>query len=283
LPDRSVSALKVTEKLFIDHNIYIKHCAGKTMPESDRYLRIASRTQPENLRLVAALQDVIGLEKQNMTGTNLSDPPPSILSFAKDLPNICSLAGLLCAVLAIYYAILGIFPAAMIGLIWAVFFDWTDGIIARKLKGRNEKQREFGGQLDSLIDIISFGICPAVVLLSYVDFSPWFLPGAFLIVAAGVLRLSYFNIFGLVGESTYMGRAMDNNGIILPFVFLFIGIFDQALGAVALYIILLAVAALNVAPIKTPKLTGRLYYVLTLYTLIVTVIYGRQLFTIQAG
>jgi phosphatidylserine synthase len=218
-----------------------------------------------------------------MTGTNLSGPPPSILSFAKDLPNICSLAGLLCAVLAIYYAILGIFPAAMIGLIWAVFFDWSDGIIARHLKGRNEKQREFGGQLDSLIDIISFGICPAVVLLSYGDFSPWFLPGAFLIVAAGVLRLSYFNVFGLVGESTYMGLAMDNNAIMLPFVFLFNGILDQPLAGVALYVILMAVAAMNVAPIKTPKLTGRVFLVLTLYYMIVKVIYGRELINIKAG
>jgi phosphatidylserine synthase len=217
-----------------------------------------------------------------MAVTNLSDPPPSILSFAKDLPNICSLAGLLCAVLAIYYAILGIFPSAMIGLIWAVFFDWTDGIIARKLKGRNEKQREFGGQLDSLIDIISFGICPAVILLSYGNFSPWFLPGAFLVVATGVLRLSYFNVFGLVGKSTYMGLALDNNAIILPFVFLFIGIFDQPLASVTLYFILVALAAMNVAPIKTPKLAGRWYYVLMLYTLIITLIYGWQIFTIQA-
>ena len=217
-----------------------------------------------------------------MADTNLTDPSPSILSFAKDLPNICSLAGLLCAVLAIYYAILGIFPAAMIGLIWAVFFDWTDGIIARHLKGRNEKQSAFGGQLDSLIDIISFGICPAVILLSYGNFSPWFLPGAFFIVAAGVLRLSYFNVFGLVGKSTYMGLAMDNNAIILSFVFLFIGIFDKPLAAVALYILLMVVAALNVASIKTPKLTGRWYYVLMFYTLIITVIYGWKLFTIQA-
>jgi CDP-diacylglycerol--serine O-phosphatidyltransferase len=209
--------------------------------------------------------------------------PPSILSFAKDLPNICSLAGLLCALVAIYFAVLGIFAAAMIGLIWAVFFDWSDGIIARRLQGRNEQQREFGGQLDSLIDIVSFGICPAMVLLSYGDFSPWFLPGAFLLVAAGVLRLSYFNVFGLVGKSTYMGLALDNNGIILPFVFLFIGIFDQPLAAVALYIMLMAVAAMNVAPIKTPKLTGRWYYALMLYALIITVIYGWQLFNISAG
>jgi len=217
-----------------------------------------------------------------MAATNLSDPPPSILFFVKDLPNICSLAGLLCAFLAIFYAILGIFPAAMIGLIWAVFFDWTDGIIARHLKGRNEKQREFRGQLDSLIDIIRFGICSAVVLLSYENFSPWFVPGTFLVVAAGVLRLSYFNVFGLVGKSTYMGLAMDNNGIVLPFVFLFVGIFDQPFAAIALYVVLIAMAAMNVAPIKTPKLTGRWYYVLMFYTLIITIIYGWQLFTIQA-
>ena len=212
-----------------------------------------------------------------MANSDPTDSPVSILSFAKDLPNICSLAGLLCAVLAIYYAILGIFPAAMIGLIWAVFFDWTDGIIARRLKGRNDKQREFGGQLDSLIDIVSFSICPAIILLSYGHFSPWFLPGAFIIVATGVLRLSYFNVFGLVGESTYMGLALDNNIIVLTCVFLFAGLVDQSIFTVVLYILLMALAAFNVAPIKTPKFAGRWYYTLMLYTLTVTVIYGWQL------
>jgi phosphatidylserine synthase len=208
--------------------------------------------------------------------TNAS--PPSILFFVKDLPNICSLAGLLCALVAIYFAVLGIFAVSMIGLIWAVFFDWSDGIIARRLQGQNEKQREFGGQLDSLIDIVSFGVCPAMVLLSFGGFSPWFLPGAFLLVAAGVLRLSYFNVFGLVGKSTYMGLALDNNSILLPFVFLFVGMVPQPFAAIALYALLMALAALNVAPIRTPKLEGeRWYCALTLYTLIITVIYGRQL------
>jgi CDP-diacylglycerol--serine O-phosphatidyltransferase len=205
------------------------------------------------------------------------DSPPSILSFAKDLPNICSLAGLLCAVLAIYYAIRGNFPAAMIGLIWAVFFDWSDGIIARNLKGRNEKQQEFGGQLDSLIDIISFGVCPALVLLSYGNFSPWFLPGAFLVVAAGVLRLSYFNVFGLVGGSSYMGLALDYNALSLTFVFLLHGVVDHNTFTVILYILVVVLATMNVAPIKTPKLSGRWYYAIILYTLVLTIVYGRQL------
>ena len=212
-----------------------------------------------------------------MSAPHSTGSPPSILSFAKDLPNICSLAGLLCAVLAIYYAVLGIFPAAMIGLIWAVFFDWTDGISARHLKERNDKQREFGGQLDSLIDIVSFSICPAIVLLSYGHFSPWFLPGAFIIVATGVLRLSYFNVFGLVGESTYMGLALDNNIIVLTGVFLFNVMVDQTIFSAALYILLIVLAALNVAPIRTPKFAGRWYYALMLYTMVITVIYGWQL------
>jgi len=212
-----------------------------------------------------------------MAKSNSANTPVSIISFAGDLPNICSLIGLLCAVLAIYYAILGFFSAAMIGLIWAVFFDWSDGIIARRLKGRNDKQREFGGQLDSLIDIVSFSICPAIILLSYGHFSPWFVPGAFIIVATGVLRLSYFNVFGLVEESTYMGLALDNNVIILVFVFLLNGVINQTAFSVFLYILLMLLAAFNVAPIKTPKFAGRWYYALMLYTLAITVTYGWQM------
>lgn len=59
LPNHSMSGPEVTKKLFVDHNIYIKHCEGKTMPNSDRYLRIASRTQSENQRLVEALHDIV--------------------------------------------------------------------------------------------------------------------------------------------------------------------------------------------------------------------------------
>jgi phosphatidylserine synthase len=214
-----------------------------------------------------------------MSGSpNNSATPRAILCYAKDLPNICSLAGLLCAMLAIYYAFLGNFPAAMIGLIWAVFFDWSDGIIARRMKGRTKEQGEFGGQLDSLIDIVSFGICPAVLLLSYGNFSPWYIPGAFIIVATGVIRLSYFNVFGLVDKSTYWGLALDNNVIILVFLFLFDGLISPAAFGPVLYALLIALSALNVAPIKTPKFAGRWYYAITAYTLVLTLVYGWKLF-----
>jgi histidinol-phosphate/aromatic aminotransferase/cobyric acid decarboxylase-like protein len=59
LPDHTASGPEVTEEMFVTHNIYIKHCQGKTMPKSDRYIRIASRTQYENLRLVEALRQIV--------------------------------------------------------------------------------------------------------------------------------------------------------------------------------------------------------------------------------
>jgi CDP-diacylglycerol--serine O-phosphatidyltransferase len=206
-----------------------------------------------------------------------SPEPPSILSFTKDLPNICSLIGLFCAIIAIYFAFLGIFPAAMIGMLWAVFFDWSDGIIARRMKDRTEEQKLFGVQLDSLIDIVSFSVCPAVILLSYGQFSPWFLPGAFIIVGAGAIRLSYFNVFGLVDKSTYMGLAVVNNIIILAFAFLFNGLISQTAFTIVLYLLIMVLAFLNVSPIRTPKFTGRWYYVLIAYTLVLTVLFMRQL------
>ena len=164
----------------------------------------------------------------------------------------------------------------MIALIWAVFFDWCDGIVARRLKGRTQQQKDFGAQLDSLIDIVSFGICPAIILLSYGEFSPWFLPGAFIIVAAGVLRLSFFNIYGLIDDSTYQGLAMDNNAIVLVFLFLFEGLVSTAAFAIILYVTLMVLTLLNLSSLKTPKFGGWLLG-LAGYTIVITTLFGRQL------
>ncbi|MEE8473629.1 MAG: aminotransferase class I/II-fold pyridoxal phosphate-dependent enzyme [Dehalococcoidia bacterium] len=59
LPDEAMSGPETTRRLFIEHNIFVKHCAGKPLPEPDRYLRIASRTWSENQKLVAALRSII--------------------------------------------------------------------------------------------------------------------------------------------------------------------------------------------------------------------------------
>ena len=202
--------------------------------------------------------------------------PEPILWFARDLPNVCSLTGLFAATLGLYFAIRGTYPVALTALVWAVVFDWADGLIARRMPGRSESQAAFGAQLDSLIDIVSFSVAPALLLLSAGQLSPWFIPGAFVVLATGVLRLSFFNVFGLVDASTYRGLALDNNILVLGLLF----VFEPAVGlttfAIALYVVLLVLAALNVAPIHTPKLGGRWIYAVILYALALTGIYAWQ-------
>jgi CDP-diacylglycerol--serine O-phosphatidyltransferase len=205
---------------------------------------------------------------------------PTILSYVKDLPNVCSLAGLACTVSAIYLSILGIYYGAMIGMIWAVAFDWADGLIARKMTGRTGNDRIFGGQLDVVIDIVSYGVTPAILLLSYGRFEPEFLAGAFIVLAASAIRLSYFSTYGLSSDSKYTGLALDNNSIVLVFLFLFDRVFSETVFSIILYAVCMLLAALNVAQIKTPKFSGNpsSVYVLAIYTLSISGIYAWRLF-----
>ena len=195
----------------------------------------------------------------------------SILSFIKDLPNICSLMGLVCSILAIYFMFIGIYQIAMIGMIWAVGFDWADGIIARKIQNRTKEEKMFGGQLDLLIDIVSYGAAPAILILSYSNFNPLFLLPALIMLIFGVMRLSYFSTFGLSEEAKYTGLAIDNNSIVLVFIFIFSGYFDKIVFSILLGIVGVFLAILNISDIKTPKLSGNPVNVLILSIYIVTI------------
>ncbi|MEX1377206.1 MAG: aminotransferase class I/II-fold pyridoxal phosphate-dependent enzyme [Eubacteriales bacterium] len=59
IPDSARSDPEIARDMFVHHNIYVKHCLGKTQPESDRYLRIACRTEDENGKLIKALIKVL--------------------------------------------------------------------------------------------------------------------------------------------------------------------------------------------------------------------------------
>jgi len=204
---------------------------------------------------------------------------PTILSYIKDIPNLLSLSGLACTILAIYYAIEGVYALTMIGMVWAVAFDWADGLVARRLKGRTQTDAQFGGQLDVLIDIVSYGVTPAILLLSYGKFEPIFLVGAFIMVAAAAIRLSYFSTYGLAGGTKYTGLALDNNSLILVSVFLLEGLVSSGTFTIILYLSGVLLAILNVSEIKTPKLSGnpRNVWLLATYTLGITAVYSWKL------
>jgi histidinol-phosphate/aromatic aminotransferase/cobyric acid decarboxylase-like protein len=59
LPDHAEDGQDVTRSLFLENNIYIKDCAGKSLEQGNRYLRIAARTSAENDTLVKALKRIV--------------------------------------------------------------------------------------------------------------------------------------------------------------------------------------------------------------------------------
>lgn len=205
--------------------------------------------------------------------------PPSILSFLRDPPNLCSLAGLACTVCAIHFSVIGVYYVALIGMVWAVAFDWADGLIARRMHRRTGDHRVFGGQLDVLIDIVSYGVAPAVLLLSYGQFAPIFLIAAFIMIATSALRLSYFATYGLSEGGKYTGLALDNNSLAIVFVFLLEGFVTTSAFTIVLFITCLCLSALNVSQFKTNKLSGNQSYVYALaaYCMAITTFFGWKL------
>jgi len=201
----------------------------------------------------------------------------SILAFAVDIPNIITLTGLCCGVLGIYWAIQGNFPAAVIAMLWAVLFDWYDGPVARRIPGRSDDLKAFGGKLDSLVDIVSLGICPAIILLSYGDFNPWFLPGAMAIIVAGVVRLAYFDVFGVDADGTIAGLSLDITALVVAPLFLFEGLLTHNAFAAMLYAVIAVLAILHVAPFRVKKMVGYWYHSVTIYILGLTAMYSWQL------
>jgi len=204
---------------------------------------------------------------------------PTILSVVTDIPNIITLLGLSSGILGIYLALLGNFPAAIIAMLWAVLFDWYDGPVARRIPERSDVQKSIGARMDSLADIVSLAICPAIILLSYGEFSAWFFPGALMIVVAGVVRLAYFDVFGVDDDGTIAGLSLDITALVVALVFLLERVLGHNSFAALLYTTIAVLSFLHVAPFRMHKMVGRWYYVITAYVLILTAVYSYLLWT----
>lgn len=117
------------------------------------------------------------------------------------IPSLMTIANLLCGYIAVVRSIQGEFEWAAIALFIAALLDRLDGWVAR-LTGTSS---DFGVQLDSLADAISFGMAPAVMAYMWALSTlpkPWSL-APFLYLAAGVARLARFNIQAPTQDKRY--------------------------------------------------------------------------------
>lgn len=111
------------------------------------------------------------------------------------LPNLFTIGNLLCGVLSITSNMNGLIKSSSIFIFCSALLDFLDGRIARKLKVNSE----LGVELDSLADIVSFGVAPA--LLFHTLTTPSILTSlAFVLFPTmGALRLAKFNIKPTIG------------------------------------------------------------------------------------
>ncbi len=127
------------------------------------------------------------MEQPNKNFKIVSDKKARII-----LPNAITLIGVCIGLTSIKFAIDGKFAIAIIAILFAGLMDALDGRIARLIKGTSK----MGKELDSLGDVISFGVAPALIMyfwnLQYLDKFGWFVCLTYVVCVA--LRLARFNI-----------------------------------------------------------------------------------------
>ena len=137
-----------------------------------------------------------------------------------EFPHILTLMNLLSGIISILFAIARDYKLACIFMLVAVVFDFMDGKVARYMK----KTTKLGMELDSLCDIVSFGVAPVILAFQTTKNigEGWIFAAIIYVIflAAGALRLARFN----VKETSYFeGMPITFNGLIVP-LFYFIGL-----------------------------------------------------------
>jgi len=136
------------------------------------------------------------------------------------LPNTLTLCGMFCGFYSIMSAINGNFLHAAWAILLANIFDGLDGWIARLT---NTSSR-FGVELDSLSDLVAFGVAPSVMMYKWalMPFGRLGWAAAFLFVACGALRLARFNVqTGSPGSKAFKGMPIPGAASILSSVVIF--------------------------------------------------------------
>ena len=125
-------------------------------------------------------------------------------------PDIFTLANALSGFLAVVLIIYRSFTIAMVLLPVAFVFDLLDGYVARKMK----RACEFGMHLDSLADLVSFGVAPAVfgAMIQPLHWLRVFALAFFLL--AGLLRLARFDI--MKSKSFFIGLPISISSVVFP-------------------------------------------------------------------
>lgn len=169
------------------------------------------------------------------------------------------------------------FTVALLCLALSGACDTFDGKVARSMKNRTKEAELFGVQIDSLCDLVCFGVFPAFFAYCMGMNDTLGKLVAVLYVLAAVIRLAFFNVLDEIKRngpktnerSTYRGLPVTTISMIFPLVFLFKNMLAPKLFITILTFVMLAVAFLFVLDFKIKKPTNAM---ITVYIIFIGIV-----------
>mgnify|MGYP005854236281 CR=1 FL=1 len=163
----------------------------------------------------------------------------------KLIPNIVTLSNLILGITSLWYTMEGNYREAAVAVLFAMVLDGMDGRLARRLKVSSD----FGKELDSLADLVSFGVAPA--LLAYASMlyllGYWGLIISIIFALCGAIRLARFNVLNI--KTYFIGVPITFAGPLLTIFVLLSHKLPLAFYPVAT----IALSYLMVSHFKIPK------------------------------
>jgi len=189
-----------------------------------------------------------------------------------NLPTALSFLGLLFSFATITLSFEHYFNYAIVCLMFSGLSDLFDGVLARNLN-MSEDERLFGTQIDSLVDIISFGIVPILFFINvgFTNILDHLL--FFVYLSCAVLRLAHFNIHGLdepQRTKSFTGLPVTYAALIFPFTYALEKFVATSTFTVIIRTTFVIVAILFIAKIPNPKPSGFFYLILPLIAFLLT-------------
>ncbi len=191
---------------------------------------------------------------------------------------IATYVGMLLAVASIFLLMSGFYKAAMMCFMGAGICDLFDGTIARMCK-RTEEEKNFGIQLDSLVDVVSFIVLPVVLIFKLAGFTWYAAVAAVLYSVFGIARLAYFNVCQEENEDKdspikyYTGMPVTYAALVFPIVYLLHLYFNTEVTALFMCIAMEIMAVLFILKIKFIKPGKKGYIFLMLLAIALFAVY----------
>ena len=182
-----------------------------------------------------------------------------MIRYLFDPANAITMLGLLCSATGLYLLMSGQPDIATAVVLWAVLADDLDGIVAKRLQHRKPDFAAMGKSLDSFADIISGAVFPATVVIQVNAASSLSLGIAAAILAAGALRLSYFNNFGMSSDGRFMGVPLSYDVPLLAVLFLLQPLLPGEWFPMVLNLTFVSLVILHIVPIRVPAKRGIMY------------------------